>query len=292
MARKVHRSDAVKKPTSPRKNRWHELERSLKALDVDYYWFGTPEHPDWFHALDVETGPNPADVEVETRLDAAQKTRAQLKRVIKLKGQFAKLLPKEAGLSWLELDRLQLSVRIAESIMHFNAGVDCGRDTSLIVAAAKRAGIDTSRLEQSTLFKLTYELSRIARQLVGAQGDSPGVNRLAVLLVDDDELVLRSQRRVLRNVDVKTAASATEAKAILASGYCPDVIVSDFNLGDGTGLEVLQEAEQRCPGARRYLASGNVAAIPGEATQLAEAILEKASQAMLDLLRRIDSGKV
>ncbi len=64
-----------------------------------------------------------------------------------------------------------------------------------------------------------------------------------ILLVEDDKLDRMAFTRMLEAqelpYDCKIAASASQAKEILESEKF-DVIVSDYELGDGTGLEILE----------------------------------------------------
>lgn len=71
---------------------------------------------------------------------------------------------------------------------------------------------------------------------------------MAVVLVIEDELVLReSMARALErlaNVQVVTAGLLSEAQVALAS-EAPTVIVSDINLPDGNGVDILKDIEQQ-----------------------------------------------
>lgn len=63
--------------------------------------------------------------------------------------------------------------------------------------------------------------------------------RLRVLIIDDEPLVLRSWARSLRAFDVSTAESLEAAiSRISDEPHAFDVIVSDLLLGDGTGVEL------------------------------------------------------
>jgi DNA-binding NtrC family response regulator len=82
---------------------------------------------------------------------------------------------------------------------------------------------------------------------------NPG-NRVA-LLVDDDIQVCRAVRRLLSEwFRVRIAQSVAYALAILESEPV-DVIVTEYDLGAGTGLELLQMAERTVPAACRVLVS-------------------------------------
>ena len=107
---------------------------------------------------------------------------------------------------------------------------------------------------------------------------------MRVLLVDDDPRILHAFTRQLNGHEVKTASGFEEARAVL-DGFHPDVVLTDYDLGNGTtGLDVLREAQRRCPRARRYVASGNVTNVPDEAHELAYAVLSKGSDNLIDLL--------
>ncbi|OLZ39398.1 response regulator receiver protein [Natrinema saccharevitans] len=65
---------------------------------------------------------------------------------------------------------------------------------------------------------------------------------IAVVLIDDDETWVRTQRRLLERahdrLQVSTATSFEEAQTTLDEQE-PDCIVCDYQLGDGTGLDLL-----------------------------------------------------
>jgi DNA-binding NtrC family response regulator len=71
---------------------------------------------------------------------------------------------------------------------------------------------------------------------------------LSVLVVDDEELLVRSCARILEHEGfvVRTALRGREALE-LAARHRPDIILSDLMLPDLDGLEVLQEARQLDP---------------------------------------------
>jgi DNA-binding NtrC family response regulator len=111
-----------------------------------------------------------------------------------------------------------------------------------------------------------------------------------VLLVDDDKRILRAYSRRLQNVTVITASSVTEALAALSP--CPDVVLTDYSMPGGTGLELLVEVQRRCPRARRFLMTGATHLVPDEAARVAEQILDKTSTELGALLDRINAGKL
>ncbi|UOO95505.1 response regulator [Halococcus dombrowskii] len=82
---------------------------------------------------------------------------------------------------------------------------------------------------------------------------------IRVLLSDDDETWARTQRRVLeRQSDrlvVETAHSLSETRQHLASAT-PDCLVCDYQLGDGTALELLPEVRESHPKLPFILVTG------------------------------------
>ncbi len=108
---------------------------------------------------------------------------------------------------------------------------------------------------------------------------------MRILVIDDDPAMLRALARQLNGHEVLTASGVGEARAILAGEDVPDVVLTDYFMPDGTGLDVLREAHRRCPEARRYIASGNVANVPGEVYELADAVLSKGGDELTALIR-------
>lgn len=81
--------------------------------------------------------------------------------------------------------------------------------------------------------------------------------RPAVLIVDDDALILRVIERVLQPYyDIVTATSVASAQEILNDDQSFAVIVSDLRMPDGNGVELLQYARTRFPDMTRVLFSG------------------------------------
>lgn len=84
-------------------------------------------------------------------------------------------------------------------------------------------------------------------------------DEIRVLLSDDDETWARTQRRVLERqndrFDVETAHSLSETRQRLAS-ITPDCLVCDYQLGDGTALELLSEIRESHPELPFILVTG------------------------------------
>ncbi len=85
----------------------------------------------------------------------------------------------------------------------------------------------------------------------------PDNDRRRILLVDDEESILRSLRRLLRreNYEVITAGSGPDA--LTAMEECPaELIVSDQRMPGMTGTELLGEVRSRWPDTIRVILSG------------------------------------
>jgi PAS domain S-box-containing protein len=74
-----------------------------------------------------------------------------------------------------------------------------------------------------------------------ARARAPGERRGRILVVDDEEMLLRSVRRVLEGHDVTCTTSAREALAMLERGEAFDVIVSDLMMPNMTGTQFYEE---------------------------------------------------
>ena len=89
--------------------------------------------------------------------------------------------------------------------------------------------------------------------------------RNLILIVDDEFIILESLRIQLErflpeDVDVEAAYSGEEAFELLddiaSAGWNLQVVISDFNLGDFKGTEVLKKVKEMFPDTRRILLSG------------------------------------
>ena len=88
-----------------------------------------------------------------------------------------------------------------------------------------------------------------------------GAAPAAVLLVEDDRLILDSTADLLTRdgVEVACASSAEQAITILSDGFVPAILVSDINLGAGeSGLDLAHSVAERWPDVRLILLSGHV----------------------------------
>jgi len=107
---------------------------------------------------------------------------------------------------------------------------------------------------------------------------------ISVLLIDDDETWVRTQRRLLERANdrltVSTATSFAAARDAFAATE-PDCIVCDYQLGDGTGVELLAEVRATEPELPFILVTGE-----GDETVASEAI----GQQVTDYVRKMDLG--
>lgn len=89
------------------------------------------------------------------------------------------------------------------------------------------------------------------------------------LVVDDDAVSRLVLGHMLRGLDwsVEQAADSPEADDLLRRGAF-DLVVSDFRLPSGTGVDVLQTVEDRHPGTAFVLVTGFIehSTLPPETT--------------------------
>ncbi len=85
----------------------------------------------------------------------------------------------------------------------------------------------------------------------------PSLNGITVLLVDDDPAIIRSLSRSLRGLGatVRSAGSINEAEQAL-SGFRPAVVLSDLQLKDGQGLQLISSYLSQVPNGNFYLITG------------------------------------
>lgn len=81
---------------------------------------------------------------------------------------------------------------------------------------------------------------------------------IRILLVDDDENLLASMKRLLRkHLELETANSGDAALRVLSEDAVFDVIVSDQRMPGMSGIQLLKTVEQRHPGIQRIMLTGN-----------------------------------
>ena len=81
---------------------------------------------------------------------------------------------------------------------------------------------------------------------------------LAVLLIDDDDLIQSSTGMVVELLghSVTAALSGEAALAMIEQGYCPDIVILDMNMPGIGGKGTLPRLRRLCPGVPVLLATG------------------------------------
>ncbi|HEY6178738.1 MAG TPA: response regulator, partial [Kofleriaceae bacterium] len=81
----------------------------------------------------------------------------------------------------------------------------------------------------------------------------PGHRRGRILLVDDDAMVHRTIKRLLRDHDLVCTDDARDALARIDSGERFDLILSDLMMPIMTGIELYEQLHQRDPELARRI---------------------------------------
>jgi response regulator RpfG family c-di-GMP phosphodiesterase len=79
----------------------------------------------------------------------------------------------------------------------------------------------------------------------------------AILLVDDDANILAAHRRTLRQFDIETAASASDALSLLSSGRRFAVVVADMHMPRMSGVQLLARIREAHPKTVRVMLTGD-----------------------------------
>jgi two-component system, NarL family, response regulator DevR len=99
-----------------------------------------------------------------------------------------------------------------------------------------------------------------------------------ILIVDDDAIIRRLIRRMVAlaypAVGIQEAATVAQARHLLEAAQ-PQVVITDFELPDGTGLDVLARARALQPTLPVYMMSGDTQAAALAAEAGAAAFLPK-----------------
>jgi len=79
-----------------------------------------------------------------------------------------------------------------------------------------------------------------------------------VMLVDDESSILNALQRLLRRegYTISTAGRGEEALEVMASEGPFDLLVTDYRMADMTGIQLLEEVQQRWPDTQRVMLSG------------------------------------
>lgn len=85
---------------------------------------------------------------------------------------------------------------------------------------------------------------------VPAETETPhqaNVHRGKILIIDDDDLVLQTMKRILRGHELSCLANATDALALIDQGAAFDLILSDIMMPRMTGIEFYQCLRRQKP---------------------------------------------
>lgn len=96
---------------------------------------------------------------------------------------------------------------------------------------------------------------------------------MRVLAIDDDRLIRMELELVLgrEGLDVDTAASGADALACLGRQHY-DLVVTDMDLPDATGLEVLRRIRRADPAIRVILLTGSSSLVSADEAAAAGAV--------------------
>ncbi len=126
-----------------------------------------------------------------------------------------------------------------------------------------------TRVGQGTTFRVILPPARaveVAERIVSVPAGPvlAGPRRRGrILLVDDEDLVLRSIKRVLRDHDVVCMLSAREALALIDGGERFDLVLSDVVMQGMSGIEFYEALRRRHPDMARdlvFLSGGAISA--------------------------------
>lgn len=111
-----------------------------------------------------------------------------------------------------------------------------------------------------------------------------------ILVVDDDEQIRRVSEQVLSQsgYEVRTANDGFEALALMRKAL-PDLIVSDLNMPNMSGFELLSVVRRRFPQLPVIAITGEYSAIPDREGLLADALFHKGEYSPVQLFKEIQS---
>jgi PAS domain S-box-containing protein len=121
-----------------------------------------------------------------------------------------------------------------------------------------------TRVGEGTTFRVILPPARtleIAERTASVKGGPARKGR--ILVVDDEDLVLRSIKRVLRDHDVVCTLSAREALVLIDSGERFDLVLSDVVMQQMSGIDFYEELQGRHPDVARnlvFLSGGAISA--------------------------------
>jgi CheY-like chemotaxis protein len=143
-------------------------------------------------------------------------------------------------------------------------GKGTGLGLAMVFATVKAHGGEVtlrSEVGQGTMVSLRFPAiatkDLVAEPPVSNQ-PSVGMATLAVLLVDDDDLIQTSTQMLLevQGHHVTSATSGEEALALLDQGLRPDAVILDMNMPGLGGRGTLPRLRDLCPTIPVFLATG------------------------------------
>ncbi|HFE48651.1 MAG TPA: sigma-54-dependent Fis family transcriptional regulator, partial [Chromatiaceae bacterium] len=118
---------------------------------------------------------------------------------------------------------------------------------------------DESRRRRRALRdRLAIETTGASPLVESVEEKLPRLNGLKILVVDDDAAIVRSLKRVLAGLgaEVRGVGGVREARLSLSDG-CPDAMLTDLQLKDGSGLDLLPDYLSECPHGAFYMITGH-----------------------------------
>jgi CheY-like chemotaxis protein len=80
-----------------------------------------------------------------------------------------------------------------------------------------------------------------------------------ILLVDDDPNILETAKDILEDAGYEVAVASTMAEGLTAlQGQTYQILLSDLNLPDGSGLKLAERAKELAPSLRIMLMTGQI----------------------------------
>ena len=139
----------------------------------------------------------------------------------------------------------------------------------IIDALGGEIGVD-SEVGKGTVFRVSLPAAVRSNSATPQPAEQRPPLRGRILIIDDEEMVLRSLTRILREHDVQGAASAGEALGWIDAGQEFDLILTDLMMPTMTGMEFYEKLLARHP----RLASRVVFMTGGTMAPAADAFLQ------------------
>lgn len=137
-------------------------------------------------------------------------------------------------------DFVQLNNDARSRSLGYGLGLSVAKRVASIIGC--KIGVE-SRLGEGSTFWVDVPLAETAPEPLNLVANAPTARHFThVLLVEDDEMVAAATRLALEGQGYRPehASSFRQAITIMARGYRPDVILSDFRLPDGNGVELIR----------------------------------------------------